>query len=205
MLYSNTFKDISEKNIPLIIETEITMPFIVNYITNVLVHYTKFKEDGKLNLREYLNDVYIKIIDIYGFLNIYFPLLEYLHNNFSKLSNDLLKIFNTLKIIYIKYLYEPRHKAINMNELFEDLNLLGKVIQDNVMNINKQTRVSIGGIKTRKYNSNKNTYNYSIKNKYNNYSNKNTYNKNKKNIIIFKRKNLNKRFKSPLFLSLLNK
>ena len=40
------------------------MPFIVDYIVDVLVYYTKFKSNGSLNLREYLNEVFIKIIDI---------------------------------------------------------------------------------------------------------------------------------------------
>jgi len=57
MLYSNVFASISEKSRPLMIETEITIPMITNYIVDVLVHFTKFKENGALNLREYLNKV----------------------------------------------------------------------------------------------------------------------------------------------------
>ena len=127
MLYGNELTDIS-KNKPSIIESDITIPTIVNYIVDVLVYYTKFKEDGSLNLREYLNHVYIKIVDIWGFLNIYFPLLELLSNNYSFLKENDLKILIHIKYLFNEYLYKPRHDPINLNYLFEDLNILGNLI-----------------------------------------------------------------------------
>ena len=120
MLYSNSFKHILKKDRPDAIETEITIPTIVSYVVDVLVHYTKFKEDGTLNLREYLDNVYIKIVDIYGFINIYFPLLEMLFNNYDYLNENELKILNQLEFIFNEYLYKPTHEPININRLFKD-------------------------------------------------------------------------------------
>jgi serine/threonine protein kinase len=128
MLYSNVFASISGKSRPLMIETEITIPMITNYIVDVLVHYTKFKENGALNLREYLNEVYIKIVDIWGFISIYYPLLEILYNNYFSLKENEMQIFKKLEHIFNEYMYNPRHEPIIMNDLFNDLKELGNLI-----------------------------------------------------------------------------
>lgn len=127
-LYANDLKSVSSGK-PKVIETEITVPFIVNYITDVLVHFTKFKEDGSLNLREYLNDVFIKIVDIWGLIMAYYPLLELLHNNYSSLGINEMNIFKKLKEIFNTYLFDPRHEPIEINSLLNDLRELGELIK----------------------------------------------------------------------------
>ena len=178
MLYSHVFTSISEKSRPVMIETEITLPIITNYIIDVLVHYTKFKENGKLNLREYLNEVYIKIVDIWGFINVYFPFLEILYNNYFSIKEDEMKIFKQLEYIFNEYLYNPRHEPIDINNLLNDLKELGNLIHVVVYGKKKTSSLrDVGsGIKkhkTKKYRSS-----------------------------IFKRKKLVKKFKNPFFLSI---
>lgn len=128
MLYKDTVTDVSEDEIDNVIKTEITMPYITDYIVEVLVHYTKFKPDGTLNLREYLHDVYIKIVDIWGFLLAYYPFLEMFSNNYASLNENELKIFKQLQFIYNEYLYTPRSTPIDMTELLDDLKILGNLI-----------------------------------------------------------------------------
>ena len=41
--------------------TQITMNFIINYIVDVLVHFTKAGKNVKEMLRDYLDNVFIKI------------------------------------------------------------------------------------------------------------------------------------------------
>ena len=60
LLYSNSLTSVAEENKPKVIETEFAMSTIIDYITYILVKFTKFKSDGKLNLREYLDNVFIK-------------------------------------------------------------------------------------------------------------------------------------------------
>jgi len=190
MLHSNEFNSIYKKDLSKIIETEITIPTIVNSIVSVLEHYTKFKDDGTLNLREYLNDVFVKTIDIWGFITIYFPLLELFYNNYNILSENEMTTFNKLKYIFNEYLYNPiySYTVINTNKLFSDLKELGKLIYKL-----KQPFIS--------FNSNSNT-----NNTYTNYLSSLSYGgKTKKNInkkFIFKRKKMIKNFKNAFFLSL---
>ena len=157
------------------------MPYIIDYIVEVLLHYTKFKEDGSLNLREYLNEVYIQIVDIWGFIMVYYPFLEMFSSNYFNLNENELKIFTQLKFIFNKYLYTPRASPININELLEEFKNFGKLIHIVAYGKRKTTsskRSLANGIRTHK----------NIKRKVNS--------------TIFKRRKLIKRFKKPFFLSL---
>ena len=182
-LYSNDLTSISQESKANIVETEITMPFIIDYLIDVLLHFTKFKPDGSLNLREYLNNVYIKIVDIWGFITVYYPYLEMFSNNYFSLDEKQMKIFKQIKFIYNEYLFTPRHEPIDINALLNDLKLLGKFIH--IVAYGKKRTSSLkspgilaSGIKTRK--------------------NK----KSLSSISLFKKIPLVKRFKKPFFLSL---
>jgi len=87
-LFSYSLTSISPGSKPQVIETQITMDFIVNYIVDILIHFTKFRENGSLNLRDYLDNVFIKIVDIWGFITVYYPIIELLSNNYSKLTHQ---------------------------------------------------------------------------------------------------------------------
>jgi serine/threonine protein kinase len=183
LLYSNTLTTILEADKPKVIETEITMPYIIDYIAEVLLHYTKFKPDsGSINLSEYLDDVFIKIVDIWGFITVYYPFLEMFGKNYTKLNEDEMNVFKQIRYIFKHYLYTPNITPINLNILYDDLNILATLIHILAYGKRKITRTSTqhsleGGNKTRK--------------------NKNIYSS-----PIFKRKKFVKRFKNPFFLSL---
>lgn len=179
LLYSRTLTSISEPSKPNVIETEITMPYIIDYVIDVLVHYTKFKEDGSLNLREYLNDVYIKIVDVWGFIMVYYPFLEMFSTNYFSLNENELKIFKQLQYIFNEFLYTPRHEPININDLLTEFKTLGNLIHIVAHGKRKTTSSEFSlarGIR----------------------KNKTKKNKSK----IFNRKKLNKKFKNPFLLSL---
>lgn len=128
ILFNNDIKNLSEDNKKTLIESEFTVPYITNYIVQILIHFTKFRENGTLNLRDYLDNVFIEITDKWGFITAYFPLLELLHVNYENLTKNQLDIFNSIKNLFIKYLYEPRIKPIYLNDLYKDLDKLGYLI-----------------------------------------------------------------------------
>ena len=191
-LYSKDLYSVEEANKPAIIETEFTMKYIINYIVSILKKYTKFRENGDVNLREYLDNVFIKNVDVWGFITTYFPILELLFNNYDKLNEDELKLFEILKEIFVNYLYLTADKPIDRELLFNDLNKFGDTlsrIQNNQTNKNNKTNNKLAkstttmmpknvasGIKTRKH---------------------------KKHIskISFKRKPKQRRFKQPILLN----
>lgn len=103
------------------IESKYTVNYIIDYIVKILVKFTHFDEANPINLRNYLDTVFVEILDIWGFIVCYFPMLEILFENYKKLSETEMKIFTILKHIILKYLYEPRIEPINIDELVSDL------------------------------------------------------------------------------------
>lgn len=157
------------------------MSTIVDYITNILLKFTKFKSDGKLNLREYLDNVFIKNVDIWGFITCYYPFLEMLSNNYNSLNEKQRDLFEYLKGLFVNYLYVSSYEPINIPSLFSDLKEIKQLLHEiayarrkTTTSSSKRTDVA-SGIKTRK-------------------------NKTKNN--IFRRKPKQRRFKNPIFLSL---
>jgi len=152
MLFAHEITSISGDEKDKVIEGQFTMVYISNYIIEVVENYTRFREDGTLNMREYLNDVFIKIVDIWGFICLYIPLLDLLNNNYDRLNNNLLSIFDLLKSIFIKYLYSPRIVPIDIRELLKDLNELNKLIMNEISGtargILKKSKVSKKNRKT---------------------------------------------------------
>jgi serine/threonine protein kinase len=181
-LFSNSLTSVAEADKPKVIETQYTMDFIVEYIVDVLVHFTKFRSDGTLNLREYLDNVFIHIVDIWGLISAYYPFIEILENNYAKLNKAEIEIFNQIKFLFVEYLYSPRHEIIDMNVLYTDLKDLGKMIYMKIKGKKKTTSSSssakASGIrKTRKI-------------------------RNSKTSVRFIRRQKVKLFKNPIFLSL---
>ena len=200
-LFSNSLTSISEGSKPQVIETQITMDYIVNYIVDVLVHFTRFRDDGTLNLRDYLDTIFIKIVDVWGFISVYYPMIELLSDNYSKLSKQELKIFNQIQFIFVEYLYNPRHEPIDMAMLYSDLKDLGNLIHIKLRGKKKTSSISeLSSVKSLPKSLKKSS---SIKISDRGLGiNKTRKNKGEKTIISFKRKPQKKRFKNPVFLSI---
>lgn len=144
MLFSNELDDIDVREKEKIIESEFTLPYIYNYIIEVLINFTNFRKDGTLNLRIYLDTVFIKIVDIYGFIISYLPFFEALFDNYTELNDVELELFETFKKLFIKYLFSPRVQPINVNEVTNELKRLNKLLDiSNINNNNKSTSLKV--------------------------------------------------------------
>ena len=138
LLFSNDLGNTTTNNTNT--ENNFALPYICDYIIEILINFTNYKKDGTLNLRIYLDTVFIKIVDIWGFIIAYLPILEALFENYDKLNEMEIKLFETLKNIFIKYLFTPRIIPIKINELTNDLNELNKIINlKSIRIINKKT------------------------------------------------------------------
>ena len=215
-LFSNSLTSISEGSKPQVIETQITMDYIVNYIVDVLVHFTRFRDDGTLNLREYLDTVFIQIVDVWGFISVYYPMIELLASNYSRLSKQELKIFNQIQFIFVEYLYNQRHEPIDMNMLYSDLKDLGNLIHIKIRGKKKTTSLSESsrksstrtlsqidlGMKSSSSSSSSKSLSIKKKDKASGIYNKTRKYRGTRTNISFKRKPQQKRFKNPVFLSI---
>ena len=102
------------------IETEFTMFYMIEYIVEILLDFTKFRENGTLNLRDYLDNIFIKNVDLWGFCSAYYPYLELLSNNYEQLNINELKLFDLVKDLFIT-IYTTSSIEINPNKILENL------------------------------------------------------------------------------------
>ena len=98
--------------------------FIANYLTVVIMKYTI---NGRIDLLKYYNEVYVHIVDICGFLTIYLNMLESLAFNYRRLTSNEIILFDKLKEIVIKYIYEPLITPINIKQLVLELKSLNPI------------------------------------------------------------------------------
>lgn len=128
MMFSKDMNSIEdEKTKTRIIESDFTLFYLSNYLIEILVHFTHFRENETLNLRVYLDNVYIHLLDVYGWITCYLPIMEILFENYEKLNENELLLFDQLKNIFLKYLYEPQIKPINIKSLSQDFKDLDKM------------------------------------------------------------------------------
>jgi hypothetical protein len=145
------------------IEYNFTYYYIIEYLSTILEKYT---ENGKLDIITYFNTIFIKNIDIWGFVMIYIVLYEYLYDSFNSLNEYQMQFIDKLKYIIVHFLYEKPIEPIDALSLANELTKLNAII--NNFNINEpakkfkylnyltQTNNSIGGKTKHHKNKNKN-------------------------------------------------
>jgi serine/threonine protein kinase len=146
MLFSNDLK-MNSKLKWKAVEQRYTIPYIVNYIVDILVNYTHLKSDGSFDAKPYLDNVYIHIVDVWGFLSNYFAILELLYNNYNDLNKDEILLFDQIKQLILDYLYNPRSKPIDTKELIHDLD---KLFDYQIFNKTMNSSSKISFIRTNK-------------------------------------------------------
>ena len=111
---------------------DFTYYYIIEYLSKILEKYTI---RGKFELIHYFNEVFIKNIDIWGFVMIYMPIVTQLYENYNKLNEDEIKLFGALKYIIIHFLFETPITHIQTNEVVDELRKLNSLFQGSSSNM----------------------------------------------------------------------
>ena len=145
-----------------LIEYEFTYYYIIEYISKILFKYTI---NGKLLLLDYFNNVFLKTIDIWGFIMIYVVFLNRLYQlyGYNNLNEKQSLLVSKIKYIVVHFLFESPTEAIVLNrldELVAELNGLNDIISDfsksnkkynnNLFLLSKKDIQEIGGSSNRK-------------------------------------------------------
>jgi hypothetical protein len=140
LLINNDLPNIQSANIKKhVIEYEFTYNYIVDYISQILMHFTK---NGEFQLLEYFNTVFIKNIDIWGLVMTYSVFIKKLipsPSHMTRLSAEQKHLVNKIKHIMFHYLFEAPVKVIDINKVAQELQSLN-TIYDNIINTNKDLK-----------------------------------------------------------------
>jgi len=108
------------------IEYDFTYYYIVEYLSKILEKYTN---NGSLDLMTYFQNVFLKNIDIWGFIMIYIVFYEHLYKSFNELNQYQMEFITKIKYIIIHFLYERPIEPVNISSLVDELTSLNKVIE----------------------------------------------------------------------------
>jgi len=116
-LFGNELK-IKEENLKgELIQYDYTFYFIFEYITKILMKFTK---DGKFDIKTYFVQVFLKNIDVWGFIMCYMPIIENITNNSKHLSGSEMALSNKIKDLVVVLIDADDH-VINVTDLIEKL------------------------------------------------------------------------------------
>lgn len=105
----------------------VTYDLIVNYITDILVQYTS---EGRSNITKYFNEIYIRNVDIWGFIMAYSPMLEHYCNNYKELGKQERKVYAKLRDIFVDNLYASPLTVIDPSELKKELKQFSHLLRE---------------------------------------------------------------------------
>lgn len=125
-MFENTLTNIEQKFKDDIIEYSYTFYFIFEYLSKILF---KFTRNGKFDVMEYFTKVFIKNIDIWGFVMIYMPIFEYLYKNYKKLNDTEMEILLKIKSM-ILLIFDSGAEPININEIEIILKKLDQLFEE---------------------------------------------------------------------------
>lgn len=103
------------------VEYDFTYYYIVEYLSKILEKFTK---NGQIDILTYFNTVFLKNIDIWGFVMVYIPLYEYMYQKNEALVKQI-------KYIIIHFLYETPTDPINVDLLVNELTKLNGLFGPN--------------------------------------------------------------------------
>jgi len=147
MLFSNDLQ-INQKLKWNAVEKKYTMPHLVDYLVEILINFKQTNGDGSYDVRPYLDQIFVNIVDVWGFLSTYITIIEVLFNNYNVLNDNEMQLFNSLKRIVIEYMYKPRITHVDINKLTMDLVKLNTIfikefdIADKDVAINDEVNIS---------------------------------------------------------------
>jgi hypothetical protein len=122
-MFEDTIKNVDDKFKQEIIEYNYTFYFIFEYLTQVLFKFTKGSHFDEM---KYFSEVFLKNIDVWGFIMTYIPIFEYLHKNYKKLNNTEIEIMKTIKdMIFLAFQSSAEPISIdNLDKLLTNLGVL---------------------------------------------------------------------------------
>jgi hypothetical protein len=111
-----------------IISNEPPKQYIVKYIVEILLKFTKINDGELLAHRDYLDTVFIHNVDKWGFVTSYFPILNLYHTNVKILDPTDVKCFGILKELF-NYTYQSATSKLSAETIIQYLHKFNTTIK----------------------------------------------------------------------------
>lgn len=133
-------KEIIIKDKSDILKYDFTYYHIIEYISTILEAFTK---EGSFYYDRYYKNVFLKNLDLWGFVCSYYPLFNLLYKNYDQLNENDKNLFFSLKYLFIHFLYETSTTAISPDKLIQYLNELTNLISKSLIINSNNIRISL--------------------------------------------------------------
>lgn len=137
-MFDDTLRNIEDKFKEDIIEYNYTFYFIFEYLSQILF---KFTNGNTFDRMKYFTEVFLKNIDIWGFVMIYIPIFEYLYKNYKRLNPIELDMFHTVKSMILMVMGSSS-EPIDIDKLEDMLKKLGTLFEKA-----KREKINFGRLK----------------------------------------------------------
>jgi hypothetical protein len=117
-LFENELPVIDDSKKDNFIIHDFTYYYIIEYLSKIIEKYTRGNE---FHMNDYFREVFLKNIDVWGFVMIYMPFIEELDDKRNKLTKNETKLFESLKYIIVHFLFETPVEPINITQLVDKL------------------------------------------------------------------------------------
>jgi hypothetical protein len=81
-----------------------------------------------MKMIQYFSEVFLKNLDVWGFIMSYSPILEDFYNSYDELKPNELAFYEKLKYIFVTFLYESADEPIDISSLVSNLQELNGLL-----------------------------------------------------------------------------
>jgi serine/threonine protein kinase len=92
-----------------------------NYYRTIIVSYLVHIVERLTTIQEYIDNTYIHLVDLWGFLIMYLPIGEHLYNCYASHTPEQRELFVFLQSLYQNILYTPRLGIISPKVIYTQL------------------------------------------------------------------------------------
>lgn len=111
---------------------------IMRYIADIII---KFRKNNKFDVKDYYVNVFLKNVDVWGFLHAYFPIMgldsPILKNVYSDRASNF--IADNFKMLYTNFLLKYSSEPIPVNELIDWVKNISKTSEGTITTIGNVT------------------------------------------------------------------
>jgi serine/threonine protein kinase len=124
-MFEHELKNVEQAFKSELIEYDYTFYFIFEYITKILVKFTK---NGVFDKLEYLNTVYLKNIDVWGLVVSYIPIIEDILSAHKRLSNSDIDVLGNIRELFL-LLIEADDHPVDIDTIIKKLRALNGLLK----------------------------------------------------------------------------